>query len=117
MIEFIVGATAGIYAYKRIATVRKFIDFEISNKIDKFKDYLFDRKYKIVTFGVDKYAIRVNDFFGNHRYISVRASMGTSWGVTYPEYYIFDSLAKCEEMFKAIKDNERNINNKYGTPI
>ena len=116
MIEFIVGATAGIYVYKRYTFVRNLIDVQISEKAQKAKDIYFGLRYKIVGYGNDKYAIRQWEF--GYEFLDSREyPTNTIWwsDLVYVEKYCITDLENCKRMYKHMKEDR--INKRYGKPI
>ena len=113
MIEFIIGATAGIYVYKKVKLVRNLVD----TSVQKIKNNYFKARYKIVDFGAGKYAVRRFDLF-TYEFLDIRDyPKRVYWwsGTEFVEKYCFADLESCEIAYKKLKASKSP--KRYGIPV
>ena len=116
MIEFIVGAVAGIYVYKRYEKVRNLYDKYIYNSLTSSRKNYYNIRYKIVEFDKDKYSIRRDNIFF-YTYFDMDTRNHWWDAGQYPEDTRKD-LKTCKSMYNQyIFDNKKTKENKHGKPI
>ena len=117
MIEFIIGAVAGIYTYKKVKLVQNIVDTYLVDGVKNAKRKFFEARYKIVDFGSDNYAIRHFAFLSGYEYKDLTTKREDFWWTIDNRYFkeCLSDLKTCAEAYEKLRASGKSKN--YGIPL